>query len=122
MRPRRTVTPSCSSSTRWVSMLPTLARRLIPPCAFTTRCQGRWSGTCFIACPTARATKKIVKASQRPWFASGAALVIQPGLTKAVRGFGLTLASGGLVDINDGKLIADYSVNDPIGTLTTKIA
>src|SRR5216683_3753595 len=54
IRPRRTGTPSCTSSSRCVSMLPTLRLRLIPPWALTTRCHGRCAGTCFMACPTAR--------------------------------------------------------------------
>src|SRR5262245_36797883 len=55
MWPRRTRTPSCSSITRCVNMPLTLARTLIPPLAFTTRCQGTPGGQCRIAYPTARA-------------------------------------------------------------------
>ena len=36
---------------------PHCARRLMPPCAFTTRCHGRPSGQCRIAWPTARAAR-----------------------------------------------------------------
>ena len=42
---------------RWVSMLPAAARRLIPPLALTTRCQGTPGGQWRIAVPTMRARR-----------------------------------------------------------------
>jgi hypothetical protein len=42
---------------RWVSMPTSRRRRLMPPCAFTTRCHGTSSGQLRIAPPTARAAR-----------------------------------------------------------------
>jgi len=42
---------------RWVNMLPTAARRLISPRAFTTRCHGSPAGQLRSARPTMRARR-----------------------------------------------------------------
>lgn len=55
----RNARPSRSSRSRWVIMPLRLARRLIPPRAFSTRCHGTPSprGHRFMAYPTARAPR-----------------------------------------------------------------
>ena len=56
-RPRRSTTPSRSSSMRCVSMLAARLRRLIRPSALITRCHGTPGGQRRIAPPTARAAR-----------------------------------------------------------------
>jgi len=70
------------------------------------------SGTLLIAADNALPANGIV--------ITGGTLKLQPGLTKAVKGFPLNVA-GGLLDATNNKLIFDYQSNDPIGTLTTNI-